>query len=93
MIRIFVTDQHQDALPAILPFSHILGFSTELLISIFKGVKLVTQPKFIPDKFVDLLKNHKITYLLATPPLGKSFIILLVLLVKKYFFSVVSNVK
>lgn len=68
---VLFSESYQDSIAAILPFFHIFGFSTCMLISIFRGVKLMTQPTFIPDKFVELLRNHKITYLMVAPPLGK----------------------
>lgn len=77
----FISDYRQDEIPAILPFSHIFGFSTCLLICMFKGIKQITQPKFIPDKFIDLLKDNKISYLLTTPPLGKYLYLLKSLLI------------
>lgn len=85
------SESHQDAIAAILPFFHIFGFSTCLLVSIFRGVKLITQPKFMPDKFVELLRDHTITYLMVTPPLGKN-IFIRTFSNKMYIFSIVFDI-
>ncbi|XP_044269666.1 luciferin 4-monooxygenase-like isoform X2 [Tribolium madens] len=53
---------------AFLPFYHVFGCAIALA-SILSGCKTVIMEKFIPDLFLTLIQNHKITKLFVVPPI------------------------
>jgi 4-coumarate--CoA ligase len=63
------TDSHQDIIPVILPMFHIYGFTVNTLFILTKGTKLVTLPKFTPEDYVAVLRNHKPHILFLVPPI------------------------
>ncbi|XP_044255601.1 probable 4-coumarate--CoA ligase 1 [Tribolium madens] len=63
------TSTHQDVIPVVLPMFHIYGFSVNTLFMLSKGTKLVTLPRFTPDDFVSVLRNHKPHILFIVPPI------------------------
>jgi 4-coumarate--CoA ligase len=74
---------------AYLPFFHLLGTGLSLG-AILYGAKLVILEKFLPDRFLNLIQEHKITKLLAVP----ATLLFLVKspLVQKYDLSSVTDV-
>ncbi|VVC29373.1 AMP-binding, conserved site,AMP-dependent synthetase/ligase,AMP-binding enzyme, C-terminal domain [Cinara cedri] len=62
------TANHQDVLPAILPFYHIYGFTVVLMTGLIRGCKMVSLPKLESEIFLNVLKEHKATILYAVPP-------------------------
>ncbi|KAG5861771.1 hypothetical protein JTB14_031527 [Gonioctena quinquepunctata] len=60
----------QDVVPAVIPFFHIYGFTVLQLNAAVNGTKLITVPRFQPDSFISVLKNHGITALYAAPTLA-----------------------
>ncbi|XP_066592027.1 uncharacterized protein [Prorops nasuta] len=63
------TDSYQEVIPAVLPFFHIFGMTIIMLTSLTQGFKLVSLPRFVPEMFVNVLKNHKATMLYSVPPI------------------------
>ncbi|XP_031339881.1 probable 4-coumarate--CoA ligase 3 [Photinus pyralis] len=61
------TGNHQDVVPAILPFTHMYGFGGLLMGGLYNLSKLVTVPKFSPDIFVNLFEKHQLTALYTVP--------------------------
>lgn len=55
-----VLENHQDVLPAVLPFFHIYGLTMIMLRGLSKGCKLVSLPKLESDTFLSMLKNHRV---------------------------------
>lgn len=55
-----VLENHQDVLPAILPFFHIYGLTMIMLRGLSKGCKLVSLPKLESETFLSTLKNHRV---------------------------------
>lgn len=37
---------------------------------IFNGAKLISMPRFIPDRFLELVQEHKVNGLFIAPPLA-----------------------
>ena len=58
-----------DTLPAVPPFSHIMGFLVTLALPLCTGAKVVTVPRFDPGQFLDLLQRHRVTVLVGAPPM------------------------
>ncbi|RZC35101.1 AMP-binding domain containing protein [Asbolus verrucosus] len=79
----------QESVIAFLPFFHIFGQYITLG-SILHGSKFVILDKFVPDRFLQTIQDHRITKLFAVPP------ILLFLvkspLVEKYDVSSITNI-
>ena len=44
----------------VLPFFHIYGMVLLLLAGSFVGAKVVVMPKFVPDKYVQLIVEQKV---------------------------------
>lgn len=63
------SSEHQDVIPAVLPFYHIYGIVTMFWMLHF-GCKIVTIPKFTPELYLNTLKTYKPHVLLAVPPIG-----------------------
>ncbi|XP_063927734.1 uncharacterized protein LOC135140922 [Zophobas morio] len=63
------TKEHQDVIPVILPMFHIYGFTVNTMFILTKGTKLVTLPKFTPEDYVRVLRNHKPNILFVVPPI------------------------
>ncbi|CAH2003979.1 unnamed protein product [Acanthoscelides obtectus] len=60
----------QEVIPAVLPMFHIYGFMVNLLNVATYGTKVVTIPRFHPELYISVLKQHAITAIYAAPPLG-----------------------
>ncbi|RZC40465.1 AMP-binding domain containing protein, partial [Asbolus verrucosus] len=58
----------QESIIAFLPFFHIFGQGISLG-SILHGSKFVILDKFVPDRFLQTIQDHKITKLLVVPPI------------------------
>ncbi|CAB3247030.1 unnamed protein product [Arctia plantaginis] len=63
------TSTNQDVTLNILPLYHIYGLTVILLHKLSIGSKIVTVPKFQPNTFINVLKEHPINMLYAAPPL------------------------
>lgn len=66
------TANHQDIVPGVLPMFHIYGFNLNTLCILTMGAKLITLPKFIPELYISVLKDHKPHVLFTVPPMGKN---------------------
>ncbi len=62
-----VTDK--DVLIGVLPFFHIYGMVLILNLAIYRGVTLVTMPRFDLEQFLQIVEKYKITCLNLVPPL------------------------
>lgn len=58
-----------DRMVGILPFFHIYGMVLILNLAIYRGVPLVTMPRFELDQFLDLVQRYRISNLNLVPPL------------------------
>ncbi|RZC40667.1 AMP-binding domain containing protein [Asbolus verrucosus] len=58
----------QESVIAFLPFFHIYGQSV-LLASVLHATKFVILDKFVPDRFLQIIQDHRITKLLVVPPI------------------------
>ncbi|XP_014290779.1 uncharacterized protein [Halyomorpha halys] len=63
------TENHQDVIPAVLPFFHIYGSTCVMLRCLRLGAKLVTLPKFDPMPFLQILAKNRNIVLHAVPPI------------------------
>jgi len=59
----------EDTLLAVLPFFHIYGMVLLMELAVWSGAKVVTVPKFVPDVYLNLLKQHNVTIAHVAPPL------------------------
>ncbi len=50
------------------PFAHSIGFHYGIMLSIYLGAPLVTMDIWDPEKAVDLIERHGITYIFASTP-------------------------
>ena len=62
-----ITDE--DRLIGVLPFFHIYGMVLILNLAIYRGVTLVTIPRFDLEQFLQIVQDYKITCLNLVPPL------------------------
>lgn len=58
-----------DKILACLPFFHIYGLTSSVLLPMYSGVKIVVLPKFEIEKFCRLIQDHGITYIYVVPPM------------------------
>ncbi|ERF68087.1 hypothetical protein EPUS_06898 [Endocarpon pusillum Z07020] len=58
-----------DKILACLPFFHIYGLTTSILLPMYSGVKIIVLPKFEIEKFCRLIQDHGITYIYVVPPM------------------------
>ncbi|XP_014253754.1 4-coumarate--CoA ligase 1-like [Cimex lectularius] len=63
------TKNYQDATACVLPFFHVYGLSIGALTYLGNGTKLVTLPRFEPEPYLKILKQHKISIAHVVPPL------------------------
>ncbi|CAL4062940.1 unnamed protein product, partial [Meganyctiphanes norvegica] len=63
------TASSQETVMGLMPFFHAWGMYTVLACSLAHGAKIVTLPKFIPEFFMDIIKDHKIGVLHLVPSL------------------------
>ncbi|XP_068894968.1 luciferin 4-monooxygenase-like isoform X1 [Tenebrio molitor] len=57
-----------DSIIAILPFFHVFGLIL-VLSAILIGSKLIIIERFVPDRFLQLIQQHKVTKLFSVPSL------------------------
>lgn len=69
------TETHQEVLPCVLPFFHILGWTGTLMSKIAIGSKIITLPRFTPESFLDILEKEKATVLHLAPPIGMFYVL------------------
>ena len=58
-----------DRMIGVLPFFHIYGMVLILNLAVYRGVTLVTMPRFDLEQFLDIVQTYKITSLNLVPPL------------------------
>ena len=68
-IRPTIETGYQDITLAVIPFFHIYALTTMMLKGLYMGLKIVTMPKFEPEKFVKALITYRPTLLFLVPPL------------------------
>lgn len=59
----------EDRMLGVLPFFHIYGMVLILNLAIYRGITLVTMPRFDMQQFLELVQKHQITSLNLVPPL------------------------
>lgn len=59
----------EDTLLAVLPFFHIYGMVLLMELAVWTGARVVTIPKFAPDQYLKLLKEHNVTIAHVAPPI------------------------
>ena len=63
------TLEDEDVLIGVLPFFHIYGMVLILNLAIYRGVTLVTMPRFDLEQFLEIVQKYKISCLNLVPPL------------------------
>ena len=63
------TMQEGDRMIGVLPFFHIYGMVLILNLALYRGIPLVTMPRFELEQFLEIVQTHKITSLNLVPPL------------------------
>ncbi len=58
-----------DRMVGVLPFFHIYGMVLILNLAVYRGVTLVTMPRFDLEQFLQIVQDYKITSLNLVPPL------------------------
>lgn len=58
-----------DRMIGVLPFFHIYGMVLILNLAVYRGVPLVTMPRFELEQFLQIVQDYKITSLNLVPPL------------------------
>jgi acyl-CoA synthetase (AMP-forming)/AMP-acid ligase II len=58
-----------DVMVGVLPFFHIYGMVLILNLAVYRGVTLVTMPRFDLEQFLQLVQDYKISTLSLVPPL------------------------
>ncbi|NKB32405.1 MAG: AMP-binding protein [Pseudomonadales bacterium] len=58
-----------DVLVGVLPFFHIYGMVLILNLAVYRGVTLVTMPRFDLEQFLQLVQDYKISCINLVPPL------------------------
>ncbi|KRT85751.1 AMP-binding protein, partial [Oryctes borbonicus] len=62
------TETRQDTTIVVLPLFHIYGFTTTFNM-MRDGTRVVTLPKFTPDRYIDALKDYRPEILMLVPPI------------------------
>ncbi|KAF2878840.1 hypothetical protein ILUMI_27558, partial [Ignelater luminosus] len=60
---------YQEVIPCVLPLFHIYGYTVVMLNMLSTGCKLVTIPKFGPQVFLNVVKEHRPTFGYLVPPI------------------------
>jgi acyl-CoA synthetase (AMP-forming)/AMP-acid ligase II len=60
--------EHGVVMLAFLPMFHAMGFALTTLCGLAHGSKLVTLPRFEPQAFLQAIATHRVTDLIAVPP-------------------------
>lgn len=63
------TNDHQEVLPAVLPFYHCYGLLVLMVSKLSLGCKIVSIPKFEQNEFLKTVGEHKSSFLCLVPPL------------------------
>lgn len=63
------TSDYQDVLPCVLPFYHCYALVVMLISKLSLGCKIVSIPKYEPNQFLRIIKEHRSTYLCVAPPI------------------------
>jgi acyl-CoA synthetase (AMP-forming)/AMP-acid ligase II len=58
----------RDAVFAVAPFSHVMGFVITLCTALTAGASVITVPRFEFEPFLDLVERHRATTLIVPPP-------------------------
>jgi acyl-CoA synthetase (AMP-forming)/AMP-acid ligase II len=58
----------RDALIAVAPFAHVMGFGVTAAGALAAGATLVTMPRFDFETFLALVERHRATVLIVPPP-------------------------
>ncbi|KAF5301687.1 hypothetical protein FQR65_LT08774 [Abscondita terminalis] len=66
-LHVETTEDHQDVVPAILPFFHIFGMTALQFVNMASLCKILTLPKFTPELFLKMLLHHKPHTLIVVP--------------------------
>jgi acyl-CoA synthetase (AMP-forming)/AMP-acid ligase II len=61
--------RENDRMVGVLPFFHIYGMVLILNLAVYRGVTLVTMPRFDLQQFLEIVQVYKITSLNLVPPL------------------------
>ena len=61
--------RESDRMIGVLPFFHIYGMVLILNLAVYRGIPLVTMPRFDLEQFLDIIQTYKITNLNLVPPL------------------------
>ncbi|MBL1240726.1 MAG: AMP-binding protein [OCS116 cluster bacterium] len=64
----------KDKVYAVLPISHIFGLASTCLGSLFAGSTIYLEPRFNPQKCLNILVNEKMTVLQGVPPMYSALI-------------------
>ena len=59
----------EDSLLGVLPFFHIYGMVLILNLAVYRGITLVTMPRFDLEQFLKIAQDYRITSLNLVPPL------------------------
>lgn len=62
------TAHFQEVIPCFLPFYHAYGLIIMLLNKLSLGCKIVAMASYQPTKFLDIVKQHKATFVSLVPP-------------------------
>jgi acyl-CoA synthetase (AMP-forming)/AMP-acid ligase II len=62
-----------DTLVGLMPFFHIYGQTVVLNLGLAKGATIVTMPRFDLDGLLQILEEHKVTWLHIAPPVVLAF--------------------
>lgn len=62
--------RNDDLVLAVLPFFHIYGMTVLLNLALRQRAGLVTMPKFDLSNFLDIIQEHRCTYLFIAPPIA-----------------------
>jgi acyl-CoA synthetase (AMP-forming)/AMP-acid ligase II len=58
----------RDAVVAVAPFCHVMGFVITLGSALTAGAAIVTQPRFAFEAYLELIERHRATVLIVPPP-------------------------
>lgn len=59
----------QESVSCVLPMFHIYGMSVNMFKMMCLGTKLITMPRFAPEKYVEMLSKYKPQHLFVVPPI------------------------
>jgi acyl-CoA synthetase (AMP-forming)/AMP-acid ligase II len=59
----------RDTTLAVVPFLHIMGFMVNLALPLASGATVVTVSRFDLERFLDLIQQHRATFIAVPPPI------------------------